>query len=65
MSTTATGARVATPGVPDADRDAGRAATDPAGPTGRLATWLAATTLDDVPAAVQEEVVAKVRGTAR
>jgi len=54
MSTTATGARVATPGVADADRDAGRAATDPAGPTGRLATWLAATTLDDVPAAVQE-----------
>ncbi len=25
------------------------AATDPDGPTGRLATWLAATTLDDVP----------------
>jgi 2-methylcitrate dehydratase PrpD len=29
-------------------------ATDPAGPTGRLATWLAATTLADVPASVQE-----------
>ena len=30
------------------------AATDPGGPTGRLATWLAATTLDDVPARVVE-----------
>jgi aconitate decarboxylase len=29
-------------------------ATDPAGPTGRLATWLAATTLADVPVSVQE-----------
>src|SRR6202050_3711349 len=27
-----------------------RPATDPAGPTGRLATWVAKTTLDDVPA---------------
>jgi hypothetical protein len=26
-----------------------RAATDPNGPTGRLATWLANTTLDDIP----------------
>jgi 2-methylcitrate dehydratase PrpD len=34
--------------------DAGRAATDPKGPTGRLATWLAATTLSDVPAGVRE-----------
>ena len=34
--------------------DAGRAATDPAGPTGRLATWLSATTLTDVPSRVQE-----------
>jgi aconitate decarboxylase len=34
--------------------DAGRAATDPAGPTGRLATWLSATTLTDVPASVRE-----------
>src|SRR3984885_16064119 len=31
-----------------------RAATDPNGPTGRLATWLANTTLDDVPATVRE-----------
>jgi aconitate decarboxylase len=31
-----------------------RAATDPSGPTGRLATWLANTTLDDVPASVRE-----------
>src|SRR6202167_4956641 len=33
---------------------AARAATDPNGPTGRLATWLAETTLDDVPARVRE-----------
>jgi aconitate decarboxylase len=31
-----------------------RAATDPNGPTGRLATWLADTTLDDIPASVRE-----------
>jgi aconitate decarboxylase len=31
-----------------------RAATDPNGPTGRLATWLADTTLDDIPPAVRE-----------
>src|SRR6202166_372243 len=31
-----------------------RAATDPSGPTGRLATWLANTTLDNVPASVRE-----------
>jgi 2-methylcitrate dehydratase PrpD len=30
------------------------AATDPAGPTGRLATWLAGTTLEDVPPPVRE-----------
>jgi aconitate decarboxylase len=30
------------------------AATDPAGPTGRLATWLAGTTLEDVPPRVRE-----------
>ena len=30
------------------------APTDPAGPTGRLATWLAGTTLDDVPPPVRE-----------
>jgi aconitate decarboxylase len=29
-------------------------ATDPAGPTGQLATWLAATTLEDVPPPVRE-----------
>jgi 2-methylcitrate dehydratase PrpD len=34
--------------------NAGNAATDPAGPTGRLATWLATTTLEDVPAGVRE-----------
>ena len=28
--------------------------TDPAGPTGRLSSWLANTTLDDVPAPVGE-----------
>src|SRR5271155_561718 len=31
-----------------------RAATDPKGPTGRLATWLANTTLDDIPTSVRE-----------
>ena len=31
-----------------------RAASDPNGPTGRLATWLANTTLDDVPSSVRE-----------
>jgi aconitate decarboxylase len=31
-----------------------RAPTDPYGPTGRLAGWLASTTLDDVPASVRE-----------
>ena len=30
------------------------ATTDPAGPTGRLATWLAGTTLEDVPPPVRE-----------
>ncbi|HEX4187680.1 MAG TPA: MmgE/PrpD family protein [Solirubrobacteraceae bacterium] len=34
--------------------ETGRAASDPTGPTGRLATWLAVTTLSDVPAGVQE-----------
>jgi aconitate decarboxylase len=32
----------------------GRPSTDPAGPTGRLVTWLADVTLDDVPASVRE-----------
>jgi aconitate decarboxylase len=31
-----------------------RPATDPGGPTGRLATWVAGTTLDDVPATVRD-----------
>jgi aconitate decarboxylase len=31
-----------------------RPPTDPAGPTGRLATWVAETTLDDVPASVRD-----------
>jgi aconitate decarboxylase len=49
MSTTATS------GVATSDAaDAGHAATDPDGPTGRLATWLSATTLTDVPAGVRE-----------
>ena len=33
---------------------AGRAATDPNGPTGRLATWVAGVSLDDVPERVRE-----------
>jgi aconitate decarboxylase len=32
----------------------GRPATDPAGPTGRLATWVAETTLDGVPTSVRD-----------
>jgi len=32
----------------------GRPATDPAGPTGQLATWIAETTLDDVAASVRD-----------
>ena len=34
--------------------ESARPATDPAGPTGRLATWVAKTALDDVPASVRE-----------
>ena len=49
MSTTATSSLTSSDAA-----DAGRAATDPAGPTGRLATWLSATTLTDVPASVRE-----------
>jgi aconitate decarboxylase len=41
-------------GATDAGRKSGRPATDPAGPTGRLATWVAKTTLDDVPTSVRE-----------
>ena len=54
MSTTVTDTRVTTSDAADADRETARAATDPGGPTGRLATWLAATTLSDVPSSVQE-----------
>jgi hypothetical protein len=36
----------------DVAAKAARAATDPNGPTGRLATWLANTALDDVPVSV-------------
>jgi len=42
---------------PSATRGTGqsaRPATDPSGPTGRLATWIAQTTLDDVPTAVRD-----------
>jgi aconitate decarboxylase len=49
MSTTATSSVTSSDAA-----DAGRAATDPAGPTGSLATWLSATTLTDVPASVRE-----------
>src|ERR1700741_2066162 len=45
-------------GLTELDTDAAgkpaRAATDPNGPTGRLATWLADTTLDDIPPSVRE-----------
>src|SRR5580658_8975431 len=37
-----------------ANNEPGHAATDPNGPTGRLATWLAGVTLDDVPEPVRE-----------
>src|SRR5271169_4914913 len=43
-----------TPSTPAAKTATGRPATDPAGPTGRLATWVAKTTLDDVPASVRD-----------
>ena len=42
------------PSTPTAVTAAGRPATDPAGPTGRLATWVAKTTLGDVPASVRD-----------
>src|SRR5271163_43260 len=48
---------LATTEAPNAVRNSGntnRPATDPAGPTGRLATWVANTTLDDVPASVRD-----------
>ena len=40
--------------TPTAVKATGRPATDPAGPTGRLATWVAQTTLDDVPTSVRD-----------
>jgi aconitate decarboxylase len=40
--------------TPTAATRAGRSATDPSGPTGRLASWVAKTTLDDVPASVRD-----------
>ncbi len=43
--------------VPDTDKEDGsprRPASDPGGPTGRLATWLADTELDHIPAPVRE-----------
>src|SRR5580658_7497348 len=43
-----------TSSTPTAVTATGRPATDPAGPTGRLATWVADTTLDDVPASVRD-----------
>ena len=39
---------------------ASSAATDPAGPTGQLATWLAEVTLDDVPSRVRERAKALI-----
>ena len=38
----------------DAAPDSAGQPTDPAGPTGPLSSWLANTTLDDVPATVRE-----------
>src|SRR6201987_5185757 len=43
-----------TPSTPATNTATGRPATDPAGPTGRLATWVAKTALDDVPASVRD-----------
>src|SRR5579863_6587881 len=42
------------PSTPTAVTAAGRPATDPAGPTGRLATWVAKTMLNDVPPSVRD-----------
>jgi aconitate decarboxylase len=46
-------ANLKAPSARDTDKPA-RPATDPAGPTGRLATWVAKTTLADVPASVRD-----------
>jgi aconitate decarboxylase len=58
MANRAGGTKIPPPTVPRTDpkvvNGGGRAATDPDGPTGRLATWLAATTLNDVPFVVRE-----------
>ena len=43
-----------TPSTPAAKTATGRPATDPAGPTGRLATWVAETMLNDVPPSVRD-----------
>jgi aconitate decarboxylase len=51
--TTNQAAKSASPAAPVAPDSAGQP-TDPAGPTGRLSTWLANTTLDDVPPTVRE-----------
>jgi hypothetical protein len=43
--------------IPDTGKEDGRPrrpASDPGGPTGRLATWLADTTLNDIPGPVRE-----------
>src|ERR1700727_3090433 len=45
---------MATPGTRKETASQAHPATDPGGPTGRLATWVAQTTLDDVPATVRE-----------
>src|SRR5260370_40009737 len=49
-----TGNAMATPTTAKEPGRQARPATDPAGPTGRLATWVARTTLDDVPASVRD-----------
>src|SRR5579862_4886304 len=58
MANRAGGTKIPPPTVPRTDpkvvNGGGSAATDPDGPTGRLATWLAATTLNDVPFVVRE-----------
>src|ERR1700678_2508025 len=43
-----------TPGTRKETASQAHPATDPGGPTGRLATWVAKTTLDDVPASVRD-----------
>src|ERR1700722_4322108 len=45
---------MATPGTRKDTGSQAHPATDPGGPTGRLATWVAQTALDDVPATVRE-----------